>query len=56
MLTDDDVLAAIRRGVCTHHRLRMAFPAAEAAAVRDAVARLIFSGAVKTQGKRLVVA
>lgn len=55
-MTDDDVLAAIRRGVSTHHRLRATFPAVEATAIRDAVARLIFSGAVKTQGKRLVVA
>ena len=56
MSLEDDVLAMIRRGINTRHRLVMALNGREPAEVGNVVAAPIYRGLVRTDGKRLVVA
>ena len=56
MNLEDDVLAMIRRGINTRHRLVMALNGREPAEVGNVVAALIYRGLVRTDGRRLVVA
>lgn len=56
MIIEDDVLAMIRRGINTRHRLVMALNGTEPAEVGNVVAALIYRGLVRADGRRLVVA
>lgn len=55
MVTDDDILTAIRRGIDTRHRLLIAFPKEDPDDVRHIIATLVYRGIVKTVAKRLKI-
>ena len=56
MVTEDDILTAVRRGINTRKRLLIAFPKEEEEVVRTTIGTLVWKGLLKTQGRHLVVA